>query len=277
MIGVFDSGFGGLTILKSFLEKLPAYNYLYLGDNARTPYGNRSPELIYQFTTEAVDFLFKKGCQLIIIACFTSSAEALRRIQQEVLPHYQASDNFSTKRILGVIRPLVEEAVKVSRFGRLGVIGTQATVNSQTFIKELNKLRLSLVICQQACPLLVPLVEEGYQARREAKMILKNYLRPLKSKKVDTLVLGCTHYPIMLKQIKQIMGKNCRILNPGEVVAKSLTDYLARHPEIESKLLKNGQAKFYTTDDPVKFKTLGSKFLGQPISEVEKIDLPFKK
>jgi len=277
MIGVFDSGFGGLTILKSFLEKFPAYDYLYLGDNARTPYGHRSPELICQFTTEAVDFLFKKDCQLIIIACFTASAEALRRIQQEVLPHYQTSDSSSSKRILGVIRPLVEEAVQVSRFGRIGVIGTQATVNSQTFIKELNKLRPGLVICQQACPLLVPLVEEGYQARREAKMILRNYLHPLKLKKVDTLILGCTHYPIMLKQIKQVMGKNCRILNPGEVVAKSLTDYLARHSEIESKLLRNGQVKFYTTDDPIKFKTLGSKFLGRPIGEVEKIDLTSKK
>ena len=277
MIGVFDSGFGGLTILKSFLEKLPAYDYLYLGDNARTPYGNRSPELIYQFTTEAVDFLFKKGCQLIIIACFTASAEALRRIQQEVLPRYQAFDSSLSKRILGVIRPLVEEAVQVSRFGRISVIGTQATVNSQSFVKELNKLRPGLTIYQQACPLLVPLVEEDYQARREAKIILRNYLRPLKLKKIDTLILGCTHYPIMLKQIKQVMGKNCQILNPGEVVAKFLIDYLARHPEIESELLKNGQAKFYTTDDPIKFKTLGSNFLARPISEVEKIDLPFKK
>jgi glutamate racemase len=273
MIGVFDSGFGGLTILKSFLEHLPQYDYLYLGDNARTPYGNRSPELIYQFTREAVDFLFGQGCQLILIACFTASAEALQQIQQEYLPEKNQRDKKLQRRILGVIRPLVEEAIRFNNFKKIGVIGTCGTINSQTFIRELKKINPNLEIHQKECPLLVPLIEEGYYLRREAKMILRNYLRQLKLKKIDTLILGCTHYPIMLKQIRQVIGKSCRILNPGEIVAKSLVEYLTRHPEIESQLSRNSQVRFFTTDNPEKFKIFGSKFLGQKIDKVEKMNL----
>lgn len=269
MIGVFDSGFGGLTILKSFLKYLPNYDYLYLGDNARTPYGSRSQELIYQFTTEAVDFLFGKGCDLIIIACFTASAEALRRIQQE----YLVNSKNKSKKVLGVIKPLVEEAAKKSHSGKIGIVGTKGTIESQAFLKELNKLNPNLKIYQQSCPLLVPLVEEGYQAKKEAKMILRGYLRPLKFKKIDTLILGCTHYPIMSEQIGQVMGKNCQVLDSGEIVAKSLINYLERHREIESLLSKNGKINFYTTNNLEKFKKLGSIFLGQKISKVEKIKL----
>lgn len=269
MIGVFDSGFGGLTILKSFLKYLPNYGYLYLGDNARAPYGSRPQELIYQFTTEAVDFLFSKGCDLIIIACFTASAEALCRIQQE----YLVNSKNKSKKVLGVIKPLVEEAAKESRLGRIGIIGTKGTIESQAFIKELNKLNPNLKIYQQSCPLLVPLIEEGYQKRRETKMILRGYLRPLKLKKVDTLILGCTHYPIMSEQIGRVMGKSCQVLDSGKIIAESLVNYLERHREIESLLSKNDKINFYTTDNPEKFKKLGSKFLGRKISEVEKIKL----
>jgi len=265
MIGVFDSGFGGLTVLKEFLKVLPDYNYIYLGDNARAPYGNKSDEVIYHYTGQAVDFLFKAGCELIIIACHTASAKALRRIQQEYLP-----EKYPNKRVLGVVAPIVEEAIKLSRGHKLGVIGTTATISSGVYKKELEKLRNDLEIFQMACPLLVPLVEEGWTERIEAKMILKKYLRPLKVKQIDTLILGCTHYPLMIKDIKRIMGKNVKIINPATVAVEKLADYLKRHEEIEKKLVKSGKRVFYTTDDINKFRELGRKFLGKEIKEVKK-------
>jgi glutamate racemase len=174
MIGVFDSGFGGLTVLKEFLRRLPDYDYIYLGDNARAPYGNKSAEVIYNYTKEAADFLFKQGCELVIIACHTASAKALRRIQQEyLLKHYPE------RRALGVVVPVVEEAVKLSRYQRLGIIGTAATISSGVYKKELEKLRGDLEIFQQACPMLVPLAEDGWLDKPETRMILKKYLRPL--------------------------------------------------------------------------------------------------
>jgi len=265
MIGVFDSGFGGLTVLKEFLRVLPDYNYIYLGDNARAPYGNKSDEAIYDYTKQAVDFLFKQNCELIIIACHTASAKALRRIQQEYLP-----EKHSKSRVLGVVAPIVEEAVKLSRFHRLGVIGTTATINSGVYKKELEKLRNDLEIFQEACPLLVPLVEEGWIGKPEVRMILKKYLRPLKVKRIDTLILGCTHYPLMIKDIKRIMGANVKIIDPAVVAAEKLVDYLERHEEIEKKLEKNEKLVFYTTDDVNKFKNLGKKFLGKDIKEIKK-------
>src|SRR3989344_3842504 len=174
MIGIFDSGIGGLTITKEVLRQLPKYQLLYLGDTARTPYGNRSQELIYKFTKQAVDYLFKQGCQLIIIACNTASAEALRKIQQEWLPSH-----YPDRKVLGVIRPVAEEAAKVSRFGRVGVVGTRGTVVSGAYERELKALRPDITVYQQACPLLVPLVEEGWQDRPETMKIISNYLRPL--------------------------------------------------------------------------------------------------
>jgi len=265
MIGVLDSGFGGLTVLKEFLRVLPDYDYIYLGDNARAPYGNKSDEVIYNYTREAVDFLFKQGCELVIIACHTASSKALRKIQREYLPA-----KYPNKRVLGVVVPLVEEAVKLSRYRKLGIIGTSATVNSGVYKKELEKLRHDLEIYEQACPLLVPLVEEGWTGRPETKMILKKYLRPLKLKKIDTLILGCTHYPLLLKDISGIMGKNVKIVNPAETVAEKLVDYLRRHGEIEKRLGKNKKLIFYTTDDVGKFRELGRKFLGKEIKEVKK-------
>jgi len=275
MIGVFDSGFGGLTALKEFLRVLPDYDYIYLGDNARAPYGNKSDEVIYNYTGQALDFLFNKGCDLVIIACHTASAKALKKIQQEYLPA-----RYPDKRVLGMVAPMAEEAVKLSRYHKLGVIGTTATISSGVYKKELEKLRNDLEIYQEACPLLVPLVEEGWTGKPEARMILKKYLRPLKIKQIDTLILGCTHYPLMIKDISRIMGKNVKIINPAVVAAEKLADYLKRHGEIENKLSKNnlsageaGKLVFYTTDDVNKFKNFGQKFLGREIKKAKKAAL----
>lgn len=268
MIGVFDSGFGGLTVLKEFLRVLPEYNYVYLGDNARAPYGNKSDEVIYNYTREAVEFLFKEGCGLIIIACHTASARALRRVQQEYLPI-----RYPNKRVLGVAVPLAEEAINLSRFNRIGVIGTKATIESHIYKKELEKTRQDLEIYEEACPLLVALVEEGWTSRPETKMILRKYLRPLKEKRIDTLILGCTHYPLLIKEMAAVMGSQVKIINPAVVVAEKFSDYLKRHVEIEKKLGKNKKRIFFTTDDEKKFKELGQRFLGSDIKEVRKAEI----
>ena len=267
-IGVFDSGFGGLTILKAFLKKLPEYDYIYLGDNARTPYGNKSQDVIYEYTRQAVEFLFEKGCVLIILACNTASTKALRKIQQELLPV-----KYPDRRVLGVVIPLAEAGVETARYGRIGVIGTRATIESKVYEQELGKLSSQLKIFGQACPLLVPLVEEGWVGKPETNMILKKYLYRLKRQKIDTLILGCTHYPILQKDIERIMGKNCRVLNGPEMVSHKLEDYLSRHPEIEGRISRTGTVTFCTTDDPARFKVLGQKFLGQNIPEVERANL----
>ena len=268
MIGVFDSGFGGLTILKAFLAELPDYDFIYLGDNARTPYGNKSLSVIYEYTRQAVDFLFRGGSRLVILACNTASAKALRKIQQEWLPVY-----YPDRRVLGVAIPLSEAAVEASRYGRIGVIGTRATIESKVFEQELRKLEPSLKIYGQPCPLLVPLVEENWVGKPETNMILKKYLRPLKSKNIDTLLLGCTHYPFLKKPIERIMGKNCHVLDAPGVVAHKLLDYLKRHPEIEADLTKSAQRIFFTTDDSERFRDLGEKFLGQKIRRVQTVAL----
>ena len=268
MIGVFDSGIGGLTILKSFRHDLPAYDYLYLGDNARTPYGNKSLDVIYEYTRQAVDFLFSKGCVLIILACNTASAKSLRRIQQEWLPSH-----YPERRVLGVVIPLAEAVVDVTRFGRIGVIGTRATIESKVYEQELAKLKSGLEVHGLACPLLVPLVEEGMVGKPETNMILKKYLRPLKNKRIDTLILGCTHYPFLQKDIARIMGKNCRVLDGPEIVSRKLGNYLQRHPDIQSKISQGGEVTFFTTDDPARFRLIGEKFLSRKIREVEKVTL----
>jgi glutamate racemase len=268
MIGVFDSGLGGLTVLREILNKLPQYDYIYLGDNARAPYGNKSEEVIYNYTREAVDFLFKEGCELIIIACNTASAKALRKIQQEFLPL-----SYREKKVLGVIIPVVEAAAELNNIERVGLIGTRATIESKTYERELNNLRKDITIYNQSCPLLVPLVEEGWSKMAETKKILKKYLRPLKEKKIDVLILGCTHYPILTQEIKQIMGKRIKILDAPGVVAEKLVYYLNKHQEIERKLSKNGKRLFYTTDSTERFKEMGKRFLGEEIGEVRRIEL----
>ena len=236
-IGVFDSGLGGLILLKAIVKKLPQYDYVYLGDTQRVPYGNRSQATIYEFTRQAVDFLFKKNCQLIIVACNTASAVALRKIQREYLPkHYPG------RRVLGVIIPTAEASASSSP---IGVLATESTVISKAFIRELNKLNPKVTVYQQAAPLLVPLVEN--HAIKWAEPILKSYLSPLLTYKVRGIILGCTHYPLLKGKIKKL-AKGVRIISQDEVIPAKLADYLKRHPDISSKLTKNGKRELYVTD-----------------------------
>ncbi len=268
IIGVFDSGLGGLTVLKYFLRDLPDYNYIYLGDNARLPYGEKSQETIYEYSREAVDFLFAAGCNLVIIACNTASSQALRRLQQEYLP-----SAYPDRRILGVIRPLAEAIANNTKIKSVGIIGTKATIKSNAYKLELEKLKPELKIEQQATPLLVPLIEEGWAHKPETKMILKKYLRPLKAKQIDALVLGCTHYPFLHKEIASIMGRRIFVPQPGEIIARSLADYLIRHEELGLKPSADHKYKFYTTDDTRSFQEWGEKFLGRKIDDLEQIKL----
>lgn len=247
--------------MKEIIAVLPQYDYLYLGDNARTPYGNHSKETVTKFTEEAMNFLFEKGCQLIIIACFTASALALRELQEKY------------RKILGVIRPVVEKASETSRSGRIGVVGTRATIASHAFEIELKHQKPTLTVIQQACPLLVPLIEEGWHKKPEARMILKKYLRPLKSHNIDALILGCTHYPLMIDEFKRIMGKRVHVFHSGKIVAESLKNYLHRHPEIEGKLTRGKSQKFLTTDDAERFAEFAKNFAGVKMARAEKVEL----
>lgn len=275
MIGIFDSGYGGLTILKEILKALPQYDYCYLGDNARTPYGNRSREIITQFTDEAVRFLFDQGARLIIIACYTASALALRELQEKYLRNPKSK--YRDRKILGVIRPVAEQAVHESKSGRIGVVGTRGTITSKAFEIELknqfgilrqaqdDKRHGKLSVVSQACPLLVPLIEEHWHTKPEARMILRKYLRPVKSHNIDTLILGCTHYPLMLGDFKRIMGKRTRVLDSGKIVAERLKDYLIKHPEIKRQLDRGDKRTFCTTDDPKRFLEFTKTFAGMII------------
>lgn len=267
-IGVFDSGLGGLTVLKYLLRELPGYNYIYLGDNARLPYGEKSQETIYEYTREAADFLFAAGCNLVIIACNTASAQALRRLQQEYLPAA-----YPDRRILGVIRPLAEAVAHNDKIKAVGVIGTKATIKSDAYGLELKKLKPELRVEQLAAPLLVPLIEEGWADKPETKTILKKYLRPLKTKQIDALILGCTHYPFLHQEIDHIMGRRIYVPQPGEIIADSLTDYLKRHAELGLKPTAKPIYEFYTTDDPSLFKDIGAKFLGRKIDSPKQIKI----
>lgn len=260
MIGFFDSGYGGLTVMKEVIKLLPEYDYIYLGDNARAPYGNRSKETVLKFTEEAVNFLFEKGARLIIFACFTASALALRELQEKYLRNPKSK--YKDRKILGVIRPVAEKAANLTKSGRIGVVGTRGTINSKAFDVELKNLRPKVFVHSQACPLLVPLIEEHWHKKPEAKMILRKYLRPLKSHNVDTLILGCTHYPLMIADFKKIMGARTQVLNSGEIAARSLADYLKRHPEIEAELTRGGKREFFTTDSAEKFCEFAKKFAG---------------
>lgn len=267
MIAVFDSGYGGLTVLKPIMDLLPDYDYIYLGDNARAPYGNHSPETIKIFSEQATDYLLKKGANLIIFACNTTSSVALRHIQQK----HEKLLKSENKRVLGVLIPAAQYVSENSKTGRIGVIGTKATVNSKVYDEEIKNIRSSAKVFSQACPLLVPFIEEGWHEKPEAKSILKKYLRPLKSANIDTLILGCTHYPMMESSIKKIMGKNIEVVNSGEATARSLKDYLGRHAEIEKKLSKNKERQFLTTDDPAEFKKFAELNLGMKIKMPEKV------
>jgi len=272
MIALFDSGIGGLTVLKPLLKLLPEYDYIYLGDSARSPYGGRSEEAIKQFSEEAVEYLFNRGAKLIIFACNTASSVALRHVQQKYLKGKDEKD----RKILGVLIPLAEEVTKQTKTGRVGVTGTRATIGSDSYATEIHKINPNIKVYSQACPLLVPLIEEGWQDRPEAISILKKYLKPLKSCNIDTLILGCTHYPLMHKNFEKIMGKKVKVFDTGEVVASSLKDYLSHHQEIETKLTKakkQGSRTFLTTDDPKKLQTFAEKYLGTKIKTPERVSL----
>lgn len=259
-IGIFDSGFGGLDIMRGIVKELPEYDYIYLGDSARVPYGTRSKDIIYQFTKDAVDFLFRKNCELIIFACNTASSDALRLIQRKHVP-----GNHAGKKVLGVLIPAAEEACRLTKNNRIGIIATASTVASGSFSRELSKINSGLKIYQNPCPLLVPIVEAGENDSEVADIMLKKYLRPLLDKSIDTLILGCTHYGILEPKIKKIVGESMNIVSESRIVGKKLKKYLERHPEIEKKLAKNGQRKFYSTDLTDNFQKLGSRFFGQKI------------
>lgn len=248
-IGVFDSGFGGLSILTDIVRTLPHYDYVYLGDNARSPYGDRSHDRIYEFTIQGVEFLFQQDCHLVILACNTASAHALRKIQEEWLP-----TNYPDRRVLGVIIPVVEalDAIPLptgEKTKNIGIIGTRATITSGVYGVEVRK-RCSdtYLITAQACPLLVPFIEEGWQDTPPALLVLKKYLRPFKNTRTHILILGCTHYGLMGAAITRFMGKRVTILTPGPIVARSLQAYLKRHPEHTSLLSQEKTISFYTTD-----------------------------
>ena len=266
MIGVFDSGFGGLTVLSALLEKLPEYDYLYLGDAARAPYGNHSAENVREFTEEGVKFLFERGARLVVLACNTASANALYGLQEDLIRTPKVTD----RNVLGVIVPIAE-AIADSRAQNIALIGTRGTVKSGRYQEEIEARMDGVTLHQKACPLLVPLIEEGWADKMETQRILKFYLRDLKSKNPDILVPACTHYPILQKKIQQIMGKKVKILDTGAIVAEKMRDYIERHPEYT--LSKGKQRQFFTTDNPDYFQTHAKPFLGHPIEHVEQVHL----
>lgn len=268
-IGVFDSGFGGLTVLKSLTEQLPAYDYLYLGDNARVPYGNRSFETVYAFTLECIKALFAHDCPLVIVACNTASAKALRNIQQNDLPKIAPN-----RKVLGVIRPTTEDAAQYTTSGHIGVLGTSGTVSSQSYSIEINKFFPDLKVHQQACPMWVPLVENNEHVGPGAPYFLKKYLNELleKAPKIDAVILGCTHYPLLLDKLQAITGDKIRFVPQGPLVAQKLEEYLKRHSGIETRCSKNGRRRFLTTDDPAVFEEKAGVFYGASV-QAEHIDL----
>lgn len=262
-IGVFDSGFGGLTILKEIRQLLPDYNYIYLGDNARAPYGNRSFETVYRYTLQAVERLFAMDCYLIILACNTASAKALRTIQQVDLVRLNTS-----RRVLGIIRPSVEVLDQYTSTKHIGILGTNGTVRSESYLIEIAKHHPEIVVTQEACPMWVPLVENNEFLSDGADFFIKKHINSLinRDTSIDTLVLGCTHYPLLLPKIRKFLPQNIKIINQGAVVAASLNDYLLRHPEIEQYCAKDGSVGYFTTDDTVQFDFMGSMFLGHNIA-----------
>lgn len=261
-IGIFDSGYGGLTILKEIVKELPDYDYLYLGDNARAPYGTRSFETVYQYTLECVKHLFDKGCHLVILACNTASAKALRNIQQKDLPKIDPS-----RRVLGVIRPTTEVVGNYSKTKHVGVLGTSGTVSSESYPIEINKFFPEVKVFQEACPMWVPLIENNEFSNEGSNYFVEKHIKNLlkKSENIDTIILGCTHYPLLLNKIKQYLPQHIKILSQGEIVSKGLADYLKRHPEMDGKCSKNGTLKFFTTEVPHNFDEQASRFFGKEI------------
>jgi glutamate racemase len=264
-IGVFDSGYGGLTVLRELVRFLPGYDFLYLGDNARNPYGTRSFKVVYEYTLQAVKYLFSQDCPLVIIACNTASAKALRNIQQLDLPQI-APD----RRVLGVIRPSVEKVAEITRNGHIGVLGTVGTVVSESYPIELQKWSGGKVksTVQEACPMWVPIVENNEIGSEGAEYFIKKNIQNIlrKDTKLDTLILGCTHYPLLLETIRKYVPENIHILEQGEIVANKLIEYLERHPEMDSRLSKDSVTEFLTTESSENFENKAELFLGTSVS-----------
>lgn len=259
-IGVFDSGYGGLTILKDLVNKLPQYDYLYLGDNARAPYGTRSFDAVYHYTLQCVKWFFDQGCPLVILACNTASAKALRTIQQKDLPNIDAA-----KRVLGVIRPTAEIIGNFTKTNTIGILGTNGTVQSGSYVIEINNFSPEVKVFQQACPLWVPLIESNEYDTEGADFFIKKNIDALleQSPDIDTILLACTHYPLLLNKLKQFVPGGINIISQGEIIADSLKNYLERHPEIEEKCSKQGHIQLYTTDSEEDFDKHSAVFFGK--------------
>ncbi len=264
-IGIFDSGLGGLTILDSIRHRMPQYDFIYLGDNARAPYGTRSFDVVYQFTLQAVEKLFSMGCPLIILACNTASAKALRSIQQKYLP--QA---FPNRRVLGVIRPTAEVVGTLTKSNHIGILATEGTVRSESYKLEIQKLYPATTIVGQACPMWVPLVENGEYDKPGADYFIKDSIDKLLTadSQIDTIILGCTHYPLLLPKIKQYTPKGITLIPQGQYIAESLQEYLQRHQEMEHNITKGGTCKYFTTESSEKFSESASVFLNEPIEAI---------
>ncbi len=262
-IGVFDSGFGGLTILRDIRRVLPQYDYLFIGDNARAPYGTRSRELVYEFTLQAVKHLFAQGCHLVILACNTASAEALRTIQQKDLPTLAP-----TRRVLGVVRPTVEKVGELTRTGHIGVFGTPGTIASGSYNIEIEGMYPGYKVHGHACPMWVPLVENRESSGDGADYFVKKDINLLLGEcpEIDTVILGCTHYPLLIDKIDKHMPDGVKVVQQGPIVAESLANYLQRHPEIESRCSRGGTCQYYTTEDPEHFSPLASVFVNEPVN-----------
>lgn len=262
-VGIFDSGFGGLTVFKSIVEHLPAYDYIYLGDNDRAPYGDHSFETVYQFTLECVEWLFSQGCQLVILACNTASAKALRNIQQLDLPV-----KYPGNRVLGVIRPTAEVLGNYTKTNHVGIMGTRGTINSGSYPIEINHFFKDIHVHQQSCPMWVPIIENGEHLSGGADFFVDKYIHELlgQSANIDCILLACTHYPLLLSKIEAHLPPGITILTQGDIIASSLADYLQRHEEIESRLSKTGQRNFFTSGDIRVFNEQASVFLGHAVN-----------
>lgn len=269
-IGVFDSGYGGLTILDKIRKQMPTYDYIYLGDNARTPYGPRSFEIVYEFTLQAVKKLFELGCPLVILACNTASAKALRTIQQVNLPTIDP-----TRRVLGVIRPTAECIGTLTHSRHVGILATSGTIKSQSYILEIKKLFPDISIIGEACPMWVPLVENNEYQSEGADYFIQKHINNLLEKDplIDTFILGCTHYPLLIDKIKRFTPPHIQIVAQGEYVAHSLQDYLQRHPEMDNRCTKGGTCHFLTTESSDKFQESASIFLQDETISVKSITL----
>jgi glutamate racemase len=268
-IGIFDSGYGGLTVLKEIIHKLPQYDYLYLGDNARSPYGNRSFKTVYQYTLECVKWLFEKNCSLIILACNTASAKALRTIQQNDLPQIAPE-----RRVLGVIRPTTEMIGNYTETGSIGILATNGTVSSESYPIEIKKFFPDVKVYQEACPMWVPLVENNEHLSHGADFFVKKNIHNIfeKGENIDAILLACTHYPLLKEKIEEYLPVGVKLLSQGKIIAESLKDYLHRHPEIESICSKNELQTFYTTDATEDFDNHASIFFGEAVSSMH-VDL----